>query len=182
MMQAEPEITKKRRRLLPVAAGAVVLLLATAWAADYFSAEARVRRATLRVVRLAEKPGEESPVVLGLATHRLGGMLATNAVLELEGAGVLATGRREILQLFSRVRASMAQVAFEEPRVRTRALPGGEVRARVEAVYRLIPATGPAEEGDGVCILLWSKGEEGWAIRSTVLRAGENLEFPAGLR
>ncbi len=162
MAQASTTPGKK----LPFVPGAVLLafvLVAAIWAATYWSAEARMRRATARVVRLVEKKGEESPVALGLSAHRLGAQLAADAVLELEGYGALATGRQEIVQLYANIRNSLDEIAFADPRISAVALQDGAVQVFVDAHYRLAGA-GDAQEGDGKAVLRWVKGEDGWQI------------------
>ena len=151
---------------LPLVPGAVLLafvLVASLWAATYFGTEARMRRATARVMRLVQKEGPDSPVALGLSANRLGNQLATNAVLELEGYGVLATGRPEIVQLYANVRNSLDEIAFENPRISAIAARRGDVRAIVDARYRLAGA-GEAQTGVGKAALQWVKGADGWQI------------------
>ena len=55
---------KKGRSLLPGAVLLAYVLVASLWAATYFGTEARMRRATARVVRLVQKEGPDSPVAL----------------------------------------------------------------------------------------------------------------------
>ena len=167
----------------PVVPGVLLLaflLVASIWATRFFSAEARVGRASARVVRWVEKPGEESPVSLGLAANRLGKVLSTNAVLELDGYGALATGRQEIVQLFAQIRASLGIVAFEHLEIAAVAAGRGAVTARVVARYRLVPEGGEAAEGNGTAELLWIKGKDGWQISRAVLRAEEGASLPNG--
>ena len=157
---------------LPLLPGAVLLafvLVTSLWAATYFGTEARMRRATARVVRLVQKEGPESPVTLGLSANRLGNQLATNAVLELEGYGILATGRQEIVQLYATVRNSLDEIAFENPRISAVATPRGEVQASVNARYRLA-GSGEAQEGNGNAALHWTKGADGWQIARATLK------------
>ena len=104
-----------QKRLFPVIAGLLLLaflLVASIWAATFFSAEARVRRASVRIVSLVEKSGGESPIALGLAANRLGKAMAADAVLELGDYGAVATGRQEIVQLFTQIRSSLDVIAF----------------------------------------------------------------------
>ena len=157
---------------LPLLPGAVLLafvLVASLWAVTYFGAEARVRRATARVVRLVQKEGPESPVALGLSANRLGDQLATNAVLELEGYGILATGRQEIVQLYATIRNSLDEIAFERPHISTVAERRGAVEAFVDARYRLA-GSGETREGDGKAVLHWTKGADGWQIARAKLK------------
>lgn len=156
------------------------VLVASIWATSYFAAEARVRRATVRVVALAEKPGEESPVSLGLAANRLGKFLATNAVLELDDYGALATGRPEIVSLFAQIRGSLAILAFEHPEIVAVKTGPGAVEAHVAARYRLEADAGEAAEGDGKAKLHWIKGKDGWQIVRAVLHAEEGAKVPGG--
>ena len=141
-----------RRRPVPVR-GAVLLafaLVAAVWSATYFGAEARMRRATARIVRLVEKAGAESPVALGLSANRLGGFLATNAVLELEDQGTLAAGKTEIVQFYANVRNLLDEISFAEPQIAAAKTARGEVQVAVTARYRLllVPALlFPAAEG-----------------------------------
>ena len=154
---------KKGRLLLPGAVLLAYVLVASLWAVAYFGTEARMRRATARVVRLVQKEGPESPVALGLSANRLGKLLATNAVLELESCGTLATGRQEIVQLYATVRNSLDEIAFENPRISAIAARRGDVRAIVDARYRLAGA-GEAQTGVGKAALQWVKGADGWQI------------------
>ena len=156
---------------LPLVPGAVLLafvLVAALWATTYFGAEARMRRATARVVRLVQKEGAESPVALGLSANRLGNVLATNAVLELEGYGILATGRPEIVQLYATLRNSLDEIAFERPRISAVAERRGAVAAIVEARYRLAGG-GETQAGAGKAALHWAKGADGWQIAKAAL-------------
>ena len=160
---------KKGRSLLPGAVLLAYVLVASLWAVAYFGTEARMRRATARVVRLVQKEGPESPVALGLSANRLGDQLATNAVLELEGYGILATGRQEIVQLYVNVRNSLDEIAFESPHISTVAERSGAVEAFVDARYRLA-GSGEAQEGDGKAALHWTKGADGWQIARATLK------------
>jgi hypothetical protein len=157
-----------------------VLLVAFIWAMGYMSAEARVRRATLRVVALSEKSGEESPVSLGLTVNRLGKFLATNAVLELEDYGVLATGRQEIVSLFAQIRGSLAAISFAHPEIAAVAAVKGVVDVHLAARYRLASDAGDSAEGDGAAELHWVKGRDGWQIQRAVLHAEEGAKVPGG--
>lgn len=170
-------------RKLPRASGVLLLALALVaglWAASYFGAEARILRASARVVRLAEKTGEESPVALGLAANRLGKSLAVDAVLEMDEHGALATGRPEIVQVFAQVRSLMAQITFADPKLVAATVGKGAVDVRVAARYRLAGETGEVAEGDGQAELQWRKGEDGWLIQRTVLRGAEGTRVPGG--
>ena len=181
-MRPRPEeFSRKRGRTWTLRAVLPALLLgAFFWAIVYGGAEARVKRATARVVRVAEKAEEESPVSLGLSANRLGKFLATNAVLELEGYGTLATGRKEIVSFFAQVRSALAQIEFARPEITVAAAGQGAVNARVAARYRLASAAGEAAEGDGTVDLLWNKGAGGWRISRAELRAAEGARLPGG--
>lgn len=168
---ARTSTTPNTGKGLSVVPGAVLLAfvwVAVLWATTYFGTEARMRRATVRVVRLVQKEGPESPVALGLSANRLGNQLATNAVLELEGCGVLATGRQEIVQLYANVRNSLDEIAFESPRISAVAERRGAVAAIVEARYRLAGG-GEAQVGVGNAVLRWAKGADGWQIERAML-------------
>ena len=163
--------------------GAVLLafvLVAGIWVLTYFGAEARVRRATGRVVALAAKPAEESPVALGLAANRLGKFLATNAVLELADYGRVASGRQEIVSLFAQVRAALAVASFSTPEIVVVTRGKGAVDARVAVRYRLESDAGDFVEGDGKGDLHWAKGEDGWQIVRAVLHPAEGTRLPGG--
>ena len=163
--------------------GAVLLaflLVASMLAATYFGPEARMKRASAKLVRLAEKPAEESAVALGLAANRLGKFLAADAVLELETYGPLAAGRQEIVALFARIRASLALIAFEHPQIVAAKAAPGVVNVRVAARYRLAAGTGEAAEGDGAAELVWTKGADGWRISRATLRAADDAQLPGG--
>ena len=164
----------------PLVSGVLLLtflLVGFLWATRYFSAEARVRRATVRVVRLVEKQGEESPVSLGLAANRLGNSMAAHAVLEVETYGTLANGRQEIVQLFTQIRSSLAVIAFEKPEIVTRVAGKDEVLAHVNADYRLASETGDAAEGPGQADLLWIRGKDGWQISRATLHPAEGARI-----
>ena len=179
----EPSRSEPQARKLPLASGVLLLALALVaglWAASYFGAEARMVRASARVVRLAEKAGEESPVALGLAANRLGKSLAVDAVLELDEHGALATGRPEIVQVFAQVRSLMAQITFADPKLVAATVGKGAVDVRVAAHYRLEGETGDVAEGDGHAELQWRKGEDGWQIQRAVLRGAEGTRVPGG--
>ena len=175
--------TLNPKRSVPVVSGVVILaflLVAAIWAVTYFSAEARVRRASVRVVRLVEKSGVESPVALGLAANRLGNFLATNAVLDLGDYGALATGRQEIVQLFAQIRTSLEIIAFEHPDMVASQEGPGAIRVQVAAAYRLIPENGAGAEGKGRANLYWIKGPDGWRISRAVLTPEEGAPLPKG--
>ena len=156
------------------------VLAVSLWGAAYFGVEARVRRGTARVVRLAEKKEAESPVSLGLAVNRFGKCLAADAVLELEGYGALATGRREIVQLFAQIRESLAQIEFADPVLAVGGVLDGKGEVRVTVRYRLAPAAGDAAEGEGSADLTWIRGEEGWQISRAALHPGPGARLPGG--
>lgn len=153
-------------------------LLIVLWAFSYYSAEARLRRASLRIVQLVEKTGDESPIALGLAARRLGQNLADDAVLDYTSHGALATGRQEIVQLFAQVRSLLAQIALDDPQVTVLSSRRGEVMIRLKARYRLVPAAGAAEEGDGSAELRWHKGDDGWRIDRATIQTEAGARFP----
>ncbi len=171
----------RRRSRVPNVLRLALALVAAIWAGAYFRAEARVRRATAGVVRLVEKTGEESPVALGLAANRLGGFLATNAVLEVAEWGEWASGRQEIVQLFVQIRNSLETISFADARIATTVLRQGEIRADVAAHYRLADAAGEAAEGDGRAALRWIKGPDGWGIVHARLQPDPNAKTPGRL-
>jgi hypothetical protein len=179
-MSIEAIPSSRNPALVPGAFLLAFALVATLWATTYFRAEARVRRATVRVVALAERPGEESPVALGLTANRLGKFLAPGALLELEGYGALATGRQEIVSLFAQIRSAMDVVAFTSPVLVVDAAEQGVIRVRVDARYRLVPEGGAAAEGKGKAELVWIKGEEGWQIARATLQPEEGAQLPQG--
>ena len=156
--------TEKRRPRVPRAAWLALGLVAAVWASAYFGAEARLRRATLRLVRLVAKEQAESPVALGLSAHRFGERLATNAVLAVDGWGALATGRTEIVQFYANVRNALDEISFGEPQLASRVVRRGEVEIRVAARYRLA-GYGDVHAGDGHAALRWTKGADGWRIQ-----------------
>jgi ketosteroid isomerase-like protein len=175
---AMPVSSRREMLALPGVLGLALLLVSGLWAFQYFRAEARLLRATDRIIRLVQKTGEESPVALGLAANRLGGTLATNAVLEAGDYGIGLSGRQEIVQLFAQVRASVASMTFEQPR-RTADTPRrGEVVVLVQARYRLEALGGESAEGDGTADLQWRKTDEGWKIVRAVVRAAEEAVIP----
>jgi ketosteroid isomerase-like protein len=170
--------SRREKAALPGVVGLACLLVAGLWVFQYFRPEARVLRATDRILRLVQKPGEESPVALGLAANRLGGYLATNAVLQAGDYGIGMSGRQEIVQLFAQVRASLERMTFAQPR-RTAATPRrGEVAVLVKARYRLEALGGEQAEGDGTADLQWRKTQEGWKIVRAVVRTEEAAGIP----
>ena len=174
-MQSE---AKKR---LPLVSGVVLLafaLVAALWASSYFSAEARVRRATARIVQLVQKAQAEAPVSLGLSANRLGGYLALDATLELEGYGLLATGRKEIVQVYVQIRNSFQQVEFSGSRIAAVSMGAGEMRSSVAARYRFVAEGGEVLAGNGQATLRWIKGEEGWQIAAAALKPDPAASIP----
>jgi ketosteroid isomerase-like protein len=156
-------------------------LLAGTWAFSYFGAEARVERATAKVIEMAGKDGDESPVALGLLANRFGQQLAATATLELHPHGAIANGRQEIVQLFAQVRSSSSEIAFDAPLVAVARGDAGDLVARVSARYRFAFSSGAVEEGDGTAELVWRKGDDGWQIARALLRPDERREWPGGL-
>lgn len=159
---------ERRRPWVPRAAWLALGLVAAVWAAAYFGAEARLRRATLRLVRLVEKEQAESPVALGLAAHRFGERLATDAALEVDGWGVLATGRTDVVQFYATVRQTLDEIALADPKIASQVIRRGEIEIRVAARYRLA-GYGEVHVGDGRAALRWIKGDDGWRIRRAFL-------------
>ena len=157
-----------RRPRVPRAAWLALALVAAVWASAYFGAEARLRRATARLVRLVAKEQAESPVALGLSAHRFGERLATNAVLEVDGWGPLATGRTGIVQFYATVREALDEISFGEPRIASQVVRRGEIEIRVAARYRLA-GYGEVHAGEGRAALRWLKGDDGWRIRHAFL-------------
>lgn len=184
-IMTEFRLTSGDRRGIPGGSRALpgVMLLAlglvcAVWAYGYFRAEARLRRASLRLVQLVEKAEAESPVAMGLTAHRLGGQLADGAVLEYNTGGPVATGRRDIVQLFTQIRSLLARIELDDPTAAVQSSRRGEVVTRVAASYRLVAETGSAEEGEGSAELTWRKGEDGWQIERAVIRAEDGARFP----
>jgi hypothetical protein len=170
----------KGRRALPGVLVLALVLLAAIWAVSTFNAEARVHRKVVRLIRLAEKPGAESPVALGLAANRFGQLLATNCVLEWEPDGELAAGRQTIVQLFVQVRSNLDRMEIQEPRIRVATVRRREVQARVEARYRFADGSGAAAENPGWADLHWVKGREGWQITRATLGTDAPGSIPGG--
>ena len=157
-----------RRPRVPHAAWLALALVAAVWASAYFGAEARLRRATLRLVRQTEKAQAESPVALGLSAHRFGERLATHAVLEVEGWGPIATGRTDIVQFYANVRNALDEIALAEPTIASQVVRRGEIEIRVAARYRLA-GYGEVHAGAGRAALRWLKGDDGWRIQRALL-------------
>lgn len=153
-------------------------LLIVLWAVSYYSAEARLRRASLRIVQLVEKTGNESPAALGLAAYRLGQTLADDAVLDYTSHGTLATSRQDIVQLFAQVRSLLAQIGLDDPQAAVFSSRRGEVMIRLKARYRLVPEAGAAEEGEGSAELRWHKGDDGWRIDRATIQTEAGARFP----
>lgn len=165
---------------LPVAMLLIAALAAGVWAFHYYRPEARLTRASLRLARGVEKSGEESPVALGLAGQRLGQALAPGALLEVEGAGRVAKGRGEIVQLVAQMRGLCAEIRLAQPSAAAVKPGRGRVTVRVKAGYYLRHAWGAAQEGAGAARLEWVKGKDGWLIERAVLSTEEDLRFPGG--
>ena len=159
---------ESRRPRVPHAAWLALALVAAVWASAYFGAEARLRRATLRLVRQTEKAQAESPVALGLSAHRFGERLATNAVLEVDGWGPIATGRTGIVQFYANVRNALDEIALAYPKIASQVVRRGEIEIRVAARYRLA-GYGEVHAGDGRAALRWLKGDDGWRIQRAFL-------------
>ena len=170
--------TSRRLPLLPGALGLALALVAVLWAASYFRAEARVRRATARIVRLVQKEGAESPVALGLSANRLGDQLAPDAVLELDGSATLATERQEIVQIYVQIRNAFRTIEVADPRIVAVSQGAGEVHAFVDARYRFVAEGGEAFDGDGKATLRWIKGKDGWRIAHARLTPDPTVSVP----
>jgi len=157
-----------------------IVFVGCLWAIHYFSAEARVHRATVCVVRTVQKAGSESPVSLGLAANRLGKYLSADVLLTLEGVGELTAGRQETVQLFAQIRQSMEAMTFTDPSVTVASVGPKRIQARVMAHYYFDSGAGEVTEGDGVAQLIWMKGKDGWQLDRVVLQAEEELDLPKG--
>lgn len=175
----------KEKRALPLVRGVVLLaflLVAGIWAGSFFRAEARLRRATIRLMRAVEKSGAESPVALGLAANRLGDVLGPQAILEWQDVGTLASGRQEIVQLFVQIRSNLAQIEFTRRAVAAVATAQGSVQMQVAARYRFVPDAGEAAAGNGQAVLRWERGKDGWRITRATIQADESASLPGGWR
>lgn len=154
------------RGVFIVAVGSAAVL----WAASYFSAEARVRRAMARLIALAEKSEAESSVAAGLAAHRFGQFLAADVQLEVEGWKELSRGRQELIQLFVQVRDYFDAISFPQPEITTLSRESGEVTSFIRSAYRLEAAGIAPLEGEGRAEVQWRRGDEGWQIVRAILR------------
>lgn len=148
--------------------GAMVVLaglgLATIWATHYFGTEARLTRATQRLIRVTEKKEPESAVTLALAADRFGKMLTADAVLILPHAGAVATGRQEIIALFVQTRSALTTITFARPRLQVQKVGPSSIRVHVRAhVYLAVPGEGTLQE-DGRAQLIWRKKSNGWRV------------------
>ena len=174
------QMPERRKSRLPGVVLLALALVAALWAISYFRAEARIGRATARLMRLVEKHADESPVALGLAANRLGKNLATNAVLELAEYGVVATGRTEIVQIYVQVRDLLAGLEFIQPRVGVAVVRRGEVRAVVEARYRLVVAGTEPLEGSSRTEPTWVKQADGWQVGRALVSGVAGQPLPGG--
>ena len=174
------QMPERRKSRLPGVVLLALALVAALWAISYFRAEARIGRATARLMRLVEKHADESPVALGLAANRLGKNLATNAVLELAEYGVVATGRTEIVQIYVQVRDLLAGLEFIQPQVGVAVVRRGEVRAVVEARYRLVVAGTEPLEGSSRTELTWVKQADGWQVGRALVSGVAGQPLPGG--
>jgi len=166
--------------LIPVVVILILAVLASLWAIRYFSAEARVRRATVRVIQLVEKTGKESPVALGLAANRLGKMLATDMVLSLDETGLLTDSRQETVQLFAQIRQSTEIMKFDNPQLILEVIGKKRLSARVVVQYHVAGPFGESYSGKGQAALEWVKGKDGWQIGRADLQAEEGSSLPKG--
>ncbi len=172
-----------RRRLDKALPGVMLLalvLVASIWALRHFSAENRMRRATIRIVRLVEKSEDESPVALARVANRLSSQLAATVELDFDGAGILTRGRSETVQLFVQVRSNSESLSLENPQVGAIPVRRGEVRVLVKARYRLTWAGGSGVEGEGTADLLWRKTDDGWRIVQVRIRDENRSRVPGG--
>ncbi len=147
--------------------GVVLLTLALVlglWLYGYNKAEAKVRRASAKLVVLVQKKGEEPDMALALAANRLSQALAVDAQLAGEGYGIALTGRTEIVQLFAQLRRTFARIELSGSRVAARQQPNGEILAQVVAKYRLVYRS-EEKAGNGQADLWWRKTDQGWRIR-----------------
>ena len=161
---------------------AVVLMAGVGLAAmvgiRHFSTEARLTRATQRLIHITEKEGPESAVSLARAADNFGKFLATNAVLTASEFGALATGRQEMVSLFAQTRSSLNSIAFPDPRLQLKRLAPGEVRVEVRARFRFdVPGEGMMQDS-GVADLLWRKTSDGWRLVNAELSLQES-DLPA---
>jgi len=182
-MRTTSSVSKRNRKLLPIPGVLilVVVFLAGIGVVRYFGAEARIQRATFRLIQTVEKTGEESPVALGLAANRFGDALATNMVLILEGTGILTASRQETVQLFAQVRNSVDQMTFTDPVLSVRQEKSGAVIARVTAQYYFATGTtGEGERGEGKAMLTWVNGKDGWQIVQAILQEEEGVAVLKG--
>ena len=180
-MPAMNSSSPKRHR--PLVPGVVVLgftLVCCIWLAAYFSPEARIRRATSRLVHLVEKDGPESELALGLSANRMGDSLAAGAELDWAGYGSLASGRTEIVQLYASVRKMLDTIAVTDPQIATIKIRAGGIRVFVLAHYR-VAGSGEERSGEGKVELLWRKGDSGWKIEFAGLTL-DGLDLPGGLK
>ena len=180
-MPRPPPMTIRNRPPWVSGVGALALaLLVGLWAWSHFRAEARVRRATERIVRLMQKTAAEAPVALGLSGHRLGAHLAQEAVVEVEGSRVFLTGRPEVVQFHVQVRDACERIEFTEARISVSAAGPGEIRADVEARYRFVAVGGTEIAGRGQAELRWIRGEDGWRIGRARLTPDPRAALPEG--
>ena len=178
-MPTSPPMTIRNRPPWVSGVGALALaLLVGLWGWSHFRAEARVRRATERIVRLVQKTAAEAPVALGLSGHRLGAHLAKEAVLEVEGSRVLLAGRQEIVQFHVQVREACERIEFTDARIGVSAAGPGEIRVDVEARYRFVAGGGAEIAGRGKADLRWIRGEEGWRIGRARLTPDPRAAIP----
>ena len=164
MPRPPPMTIRNRPSWVSGVAALALALLAGLWAWSHFRAEARVRRATERIVRLMQKTAAEAPVALGLSGHRLGAHLAQEAVVEVEGSRVFLTGRPEVVQFHVQVRDACERIEFTEDRISVSAAAGG----------------GAEIAGRGQAELRWIRGEDGWRIGRARLTPDPRAALPEG--
>lgn len=169
---------KRREAMLPGVMALALGLVALLWAVSHFSPEARIRRASSRIVRWTSKEAAESPVAAGLAANRFGALLTGDMQLEFDGIGTIASGRQPTVQLFAQVRATFTQMEFIRPAVSTRTLQRGEILAVVNARYRWTADGIAPLEGEGTAELVWRRTDEGWRIARAVLSTDQAYALP----
>ena len=101
------QMPERRKSRLPGVVLLALALVAPLWAISYFRAEARIGRATARLMRLVEKHADESPVALGLAANRLG--IAVPGRIAIAGFNDLA-GSDQMVPPLTTIRTPRAEV------------------------------------------------------------------------
>lgn len=153
-------------------------LVAGLWLYSHFKPEARVRRASTKLVALVQKRGEESDMALALAANRLSQQLEPQAKLSVDGYGIALAERTEIVQLFAQLRRTFARIELNGSRVAARQQPNGEILAKVVAKYRLVYRS-EEKAGNGQADLWWRKTDQGWRIRHVQIYLENTESWPA---